>query len=246
VHADPLLVRHRDAAQLAAATGARLITALADAQAARGRASVVLTGGGTGTALLRAARDSPARDTVDWSLVDVWWGDERFVPAADPDRNDLGADEALLDAVPLDPARVHRMAPSDGVYDRPESAAAAYAAELAERPDPVFDVVLLGVGEDGHVASLFPEQPALGETQRTVVAVHGSPKPPPVRLSLTFPALNAAREVWLVTAGEGKADAVALLFTSHANGTLQVPAAGVRGHERTLWLFDDAAVSRRP
>jgi 6-phosphogluconolactonase len=192
--------------------------------------------------MLRAVADSPARDAVDWSAVDVWWGDERFLPAGDPERNETGARSALLDAVPLDPARVHVMAPSDGPFgDDADAAARAYAEELGDAP---FDVVLLGVGPDAHVASLFPGHPGASVTDRTVIAVRESPKPPPVRISLTFPALNRAQEVWLLASGEGKAGAVALA-RSTTDRTV-APAAGARGTARTLWLLDAAAAAELP
>src|SRR5690606_33810509 len=125
------------------------------AQAERGQASVVLTGGRIAAAVYRAVRELPARDAVDWSRVDVWWGDERFLPAGHPDRNETQAREALLDHVPIPAHRVHPMPPSDGPDGAdPEAAASRYAAELATaaRPGtaelPHFDVLLLGVGED--------------------------------------------------------------------------------------------------
>lgn len=247
----PEVVILPDATVLAAAISARLVTRLVDAQAARGTASVVLTGGGLGTSTLRALRESPARDAIDWRRVDIWWGDERFVPAAAPERNDGQATAALLSALPLDPARVHPFPPSDGEFaDDPEAAAAAYADALAAAAQPEdhgdvprFDVLMLGVGEEGHVASIFPESPALYD-DRSVVAVHNSPKPPPTRLSLTMPAINAAAEVWLTTAGGSKAAAVAMALGGA--GPTQVPAAGPRGRSRTLWLLDRAAASRLP
>ncbi|WP_241094388.1 6-phosphogluconolactonase, partial [Actinacidiphila bryophytorum] len=219
---------------MARAAAARLITRIVDAQASRGAASVVLTGGRNGNALLAALAESPARDAVDWARLDVWWGDERFLPDGDPERNVTQA-ATLLDAVPLDPARVHPMAASDGPYGSDvEAAAEAYAAELAAAAGPgdhgrvpAFDVLMLGVGPDTHVASLFPEHPAVRERTRTVVGVHGSPKPPPTRISLTLPAICAAHEVWLLAAGEDKAGAVALALS--APGELQAPASGARG-----------------
>lgn len=242
---------HATADLLAKAAAARLVTRLVDAQAASGSASVVLTGGGVGTAILRELRDNPARDAVDWRRVTVWWGDERFVPADDPERNDRQAAEALLDSVPVDPARVHRFPAADGPFaGDPEAAAGAYAAELAAatRPEdhgpvPRFDVLLLGVGEEGHVASIFPESPAAYE-ERPVVAVRGCPKPPPIRLTMTFPTIGAATEVWVVAAGAAKAPAAA--WALGGAGQVQVPAAGVRGRSRTLWLLDRAAASRLP
>jgi 6-phosphogluconolactonase len=239
VHADPVL--------LAQAAAARLVVKLLDAQAARSVASVVLTGGGIATAMYEALRDSPARDAVNWRNVEIWWGDERFLPAGHPERNDVHARTVLLDALPLDPARVHQMPPSDGPDgDDPEAAAARYALELAAaaRPSraalPHFDVLLLGVGPDGHVASVFPEHPVAYET-RPVSAVRGSPKPPPTRITLTLPALNTAEEVWLIAAGAEKASAVGMALAGA--GPVQVPAAGVCGVGRTLWLLDRAAAA---
>lgn len=247
----PEVVVTPNADLLAKSIAARLVTRLVDAQAARGSASIVLTGGGIGIAVLRELRANPARDAVDWRVVDVWWGDERFVPADDPERNERQARDALLDDLPLDPARVHAFAASDGPFGNdPEAAADAYARELAAAATPEdhgdvprFDVLMLGVGEEGHTASIFPESPAAYD-ERTVVAVHGCPKPPPTRLSLTFRAIGAANEVWLATAGGQKAGAVALALGGA--GPVQVPAAGARGRSRTLWLLDRAAASKLP
>ncbi|MFJ8555911.1 6-phosphogluconolactonase [Streptomyces microflavus] len=246
----PQLVVHRDKELMAQAAAARLITKIVDAQAARGHASVVLTGGRNGNGLLAALAAAPARDAVDWARLDLWWGDERFLPEGDPERNVTQAREALLDAVPLDPARVHAMPATDGPYGKGvDEAAAGYAAELAAAAGPedhgrvpAFDVLMLGVGPDTHVASLFPELPAVRETERTVVGVHGAPKPPPVRVSLTLPAIRAAREVWLLAAGEDKAEAAAIALSGA--GEIQAPAAGAYGRSRTLWLLDTAAASQ--
>ncbi|UOE22014.1 6-phosphogluconolactonase [Thermobifida halotolerans] len=246
----PTVVVQPDADLLAKATAARIVTRLVDAQALRGTASVVLTGGGIGIAVLERLAQAPARDAVDWSRVDVWWGDERFLPSGDPERNETQARRALLDHVPVPAERVRPMAASDGVDgDDPEAGARRYADALREAAEygdavPVFDVCLLGVGPDAHVASLFPERPAMYETERTVVAVHGSPKPPPVRISLTLPAIRAAREVWLLASGESKADAVRMALDKA--GPVQVPAAGARGRNRTLFLLDCAAASALP
>ncbi|MEU1328164.1 6-phosphogluconolactonase [Streptomyces microflavus] len=248
----PQLVVHRDKELMAQAAAARLITKIVDAQAARGHASVVLTGGRNGNGLLAALAAAPARDAVDWARLDLWWGDERFLPEGDPERNVTQAREALLDAVPLDPARVHAMPATDGPYGKDvDEAAAGYAAELAAAAGPedhgrvpAFDVLMLGVGPDTHVASLFPELPAVRETERTVVGVHGAPKPPPVRVSLTLPAIRGAREVWLLAAGEDKAEAAAIALSGA--GEIQAPAAGAYGRSRTLWLLDTAAASQLP
>ncbi len=248
----PQIAVHHDPREMARAAAARLITRIVDTQSARGAASVVLTGGRNGNGLLAALAESPARDAIDWSRLDLWWGDERFLPEGDPQRNVTQATEALLSSVPLDPGRVHPMPASGGEYgDDADAAAAAYAAELAgaAAPEdhagvPAFDVLLLGLGPDTHVASLFPEHPGVREADRTVVGVHGAPKPPPTRVSLTLPAIRSAREVWLLAAGEDKADAVALALSGA--GELQAPAAGAYGTARTLWMLDSAAATRLP
>jgi 6-phosphogluconolactonase len=244
------VVVHADAGVLAPAVAARLIVKIIDAQAERGWAAVVLTGGRVAAAVLRAIRELPAADAVDWSHVDLWWGDERFLPSGDPDRNDTQARAALLDALPLDPARVHAMPASDGPDgDDAESAARRYAGELAASAGPGhaelphFDVLMLGVGEDGHVASIFPEHPVAYQTG-TVAAVHNSPKPPPTRITLTLPTINTAEEVWLIAAGSDKAAAVGMAISGA--GAVQLPAAGVTGVTRTRWLLDRAAAANVP
>ena len=247
----PEILVHPDAGLLAKAVAARLVTRLVDAVAAAGHAHLVLTGGGIGTAVLVELAAAPARDAVDWRQVDFWWGDERFVPAGNPDRNETGARSALLDRINLDPARVHPMPGPDGLDgDDPEAAAARYASWLAAaaRPEdhgpvPSFDVLILGIGPEGHVASLFPGMPAVYDN-RPVVAVRGSPKPPPIRISLTFPSIQAAREVWILASGEEKAGAVALALSG--SGPVQLPAAGARGRQRTLFLLDEAAAAKLP
>jgi 6-phosphogluconolactonase len=133
---------------------------------------------------------------------------------------------------------------------RPEESAEAYAAELARaaRPEdhgpvPTFDLVVLGMGPDGHVASLFPGHPAVYE-EGAVVGVRGAPKPPPERVTLTLSSINVARQVWLVVTGEDKAKAVRMALSGA--GPVQIPAAGVAGRSQTLWLLDRAAASALP
>lgn len=236
---------------LAASVAARLTTRLVDIQATGRIPSVVLTGGGIGIAVLELVLDAAARDAVDWRRVDFWWGDERYVAAGDPERNDVQAREALLDHVAVDPTRIHAFPAADGPHGQDVDAAAdAYAAELRTHarpedhgPVPRFDVLLLGIGEEGHTASIFPESPAAYE-ERPVVAVRNCPKPPPTRLTLTFPSLCAAQEVWIVAAGAAKANPVAMALSGA--GQVQVPAAGARGRGRTLWLLDRAAAAKLP
>lgn len=245
----PEVFVHATGGLLASAAAARTVTRLADAVAARGRAHLVLTGGGIGTKVMAAIAASPARDAVDWRLVDFWWGDERFEVTGDPERNETGARSALLDHLSLDPSRVHVIPGPDGPDgDDPDAAAARYAAELAAAADggasvPAFDVLMLGIGPEGHVASIFPDSPA-AHAGGTVVAVRNSPKPPPTRISLTFGALQAAREVWVLASGAEKAEAVAGAVSGVSQ--VELPAAGARGRERTLFLLDEAAAAKLP
>ncbi len=245
----PTVIVHRSPEELASAVCARLITTLVDVQSAGRVAHWVLTGGTIADKIHAAVAATTARDAVDWSRVEFWWGDERFVAADDDDRNERQARQALLDQLRVDPDRVHPMPSADTGLDA-EAAAAAYAETLraATRPEdhgvvPTFDVVMLGVGPDGHVASLFPERPALYD-ERPVTAVRGSPKPPPTRVTMTMPTLQHGREVWFVASGEEKAKAVHLALSGA--GVVQIPAAGPRGRERTLWLLDQAAASELP
>ena len=245
----PEILVNRDAERLAHAVAARLITRLVDVQSSGKVAQVVLTGGRVASVVYRAVAESPARSAIDWQRVEFWWGDERFLPDGDPDRNETQAREALLDHVDVDPARVHPMPADTG--QGAEAAATAYAAELSKALSasdrdgvPTFDVLLLGVGPDGHVASLFPEHPGLHSEDVAAIAVHGSPKPPPTRISLTFPALNRAHEVWFVVSGDDKAKAVRLALAD--TGRLQIPAAGVKGLNRTLWLLDESSAQELP
>ncbi|MBM9466214.1 6-phosphogluconolactonase [Nakamurella leprariae] len=232
---------------LVAATAARLITELVSRQAGGTVPSVVLTGGGTGIGVLAAVAASPARAAVDWSHVEFWWGDERFVPADDDERNDRQARQAFLDQLEVDPELVHAMAPVDGpLGDDPDAAAAAYQQLLADRGvlERGFDVLMLGVGPEGHVASIFPDSPAAA-SQDWVTAVRDCPKPPPTRISLTFPAIGLADQVWLITAGGGKAEAVARAVGGAA--PQDVPAAGAIGRSATWWFVDrDAAAQVDP
>lgn len=244
VHADPDV--------LAAAAAARLITRLVDLQSAGAVPKLVLTGGGIGIALLDHLRRTVARDAVDWSRIDFYWGDERFLPPGDPERNETQARAALLDHVRVDPDRVFPMGADEGSGPAgADAAAAGYADALAAaaRPEdhgpvPSFDVMLLGMGGEGHTASVFPHSPAVYETERTVVAVYNCPKPPPTRVTLTLPAIRRAAEVWILATGQAKAAAVALALGGA--GEVAVPVAGAHGRRRTRWLLDRAAAGKLP
>lgn len=243
-----IVATYPDAAALVAAAGDRLADAIEAAIAARGRALVVLTGGGNGIALLHRLGEHAAR--IDWTRVHLFFGDDRFVPAADGDRNDKQAREALLGRIEIPAANVHAMPASDGDYgDDLDAAAQAYQEVLAAnadpgQPAPDFDVHLLGMGAEGHINSLFPDTAAVREDTRLVVGVPDSPKPPPQRITLTLPAIRRSREVWLVVSGESKAEAVAAAVGGA--DPIAVPAAGATGREQTVWLLDEAAASLLP
>jgi 6-phosphogluconolactonase len=200
--------------------------------------SVALAGGSTPRAMYEIlAQKFGTR--VDWSRVDVFFGDERCVAADHPDSNYRMAREALLDHVPLGADRVHRML---GELD-PEEAARKYEATLARvlGPSPHIGLVLLGMGGDGHTASLFPGTPALDERTRLVVA-NRVDKLNAWRLTLTYAALNAGREVIITTTGSEKADALATVF----NGPdLAVPIQAIRPESgRLTWLVDRKAAAK--
>ncbi|MET0767742.1 MAG: 6-phosphogluconolactonase [Aeromicrobium sp.] len=223
-----------DADVLARAIAQRMTDRVIRVQAQGRRPSIVLTGG---TIAIEAYRHIDPVGEADWTDVDLYWGDERFVPEGHDDRNDQQARDAFLDRLGVPDERIHAM-PAHGCELSMADAADAYAASLPTDP---FDLVLLGMGPDGHIASLFPGFPQLHETARRAVEVFDSPKPPPHRISLTYPALNHADSVWLLVSGQGKAPAVARAL---GTGTIEdTPAVGARGIAETVWLLDEAAAS---
>ncbi|WP_300264854.1 6-phosphogluconolactonase [Microbacterium sp.] len=208
-------------------------------------AHIALTGGSMGGAVLRAVAAHPNVGVIDWSLVHFWWGDERFVAHDDADRNAVQSRDALLDHIDVPAENVHEIAASDSGLTLDE-AAEAYAQELARFADdgqawPSFAVCFLGVGPDGHIASLFPDRAEVTETDAVALPVRDSPKPPPERVTLTRPVINASKRVWLVLTGADKASALglALAGASYTN----VPAAGAKGRKRTIFFVDEAAAS---
>jgi len=225
---------------VARAVAEQLVARIAAVQAEGRLPSVVLTGGTIANEIYRAVARLPSAD-VDWMDVDFWWGDERYVPADSPDRNDRAAELDLLDVVGVDPARVHAMPARDEAHPDVATAAASYAELVRTHAGEPFDLVLLGLGPDGHVASLFPGFPQLEIEDDSAVAVTGSPKPPPERITLTFSALNRTHEVWFVVAGKDKADAVARALAD-SGSVRETPARGITCANRTWWL-DEAAAS---
>lgn len=239
---------HPDKEALAGSVAARFLTKMIDVLEEQEQAHVCLTGGTMGSAVLAAIAASPARDSLDWTRIQFWWSDERYLPRGDAERNETQSRAALLDALNLDPAQIHAL-PAPGEQPDIEAAARAYEAELqSAAPEgerwPRFDVMFLGVGPDGHIASLFPEHDQVRETERVVVAETDSPKPPPERLSFTLPVINSADRVWLVLAGADKAGALGLTLAGASLS--EVPAAGVQGRKRTVFFVDADAAAEVP
>jgi 6-phosphogluconolactonase len=246
--AEKRVVITADATTLAEAVAARFLNRVAKRVDEGGLAHVSLTGGTMGSAVLAAASRSSRLDRIDWSRVHFWWSDERFVPRGDDDRNEKQARAALLDALDIPAANIHAVAASDEGIGL-DAAAARYADELArfgegEELWPAFDVCFLGVGPDGHIASLFPDRPEILITDRTVVPVRDSPKPPPDRVSMTRPVINGSKRVWMVISGSDKASALGLALAGASYAS--VPAAGAKGRKRTVFFVDEAAASQVP
>ncbi|MGZ6764596.1 MAG: 6-phosphogluconolactonase [Nocardioides sp.] len=231
---------HEDAATLATAVAGELLDRIADAQASGAIPNICLTGGTIAEAIHREVARLADDSGVDWGAVEIWFGDERFVAPDSPDRNAGQAKAAFLDEVGVPAHRIHQM-PSTAEVADVEVGADAYAQEVLAMGGH-FDVMMLGVGPDGHIASLFPGFPQLDTTNALAVGVTGSPKPPPERISLTYQAIRDSSAVWFLVSGDGKADAVA--------GALggadlhEIPAVGAYGHDETIWFLDRAAASK--
>lgn len=239
-----LIVVHPTPQVLANAAAARFLTAILDQQSVASPVHVALTGGTVGIATLAEASKSPLVQAIDWSQVHLWWGDERFLPEGDSERNEVQARAAWLDSLDgLPPENIH-FVPRAQEGATVEQAAAAYSQELRDHaPEgaslPQFSIVLLGMGPDSHVASLFPGHPDALKNDAPAIAVHNSPKPPALRVSLTFDVINSADQVWIIAAGAEKAAAVESGLS--AVDAQDCPVSAVHGRSRTLWLLDAAA-----
>jgi 6-phosphogluconolactonase len=208
VSTQPRIEVHESSEALATAVAGELLARLEDAQTAGHEPQISLTGGTIAEDIHREVARLSASSEVDWSRVVVWWGDERFVAPDSSDRNAGQAREAFLSAVGVDPAKVHEMPSTADAADVDEGAV-AYSDAVRSFGSGEFDVMMLGMGPDGHVASLFPGFPQLDVDDRIAVGVTDSPKPPPERISLTFSALNRSKSVWFLVSGDQKAPAVA-------------------------------------
>lgn len=239
-----VLKKFTSAPELAVGIADQLAHTIVGALAVRGVAHVVLTGGRIGTACLAALREHPLTADIPWDGVHFWWSDERFVRAGDSERNDVGASAELLNSLNLPEEHVHRMPASDQGLTLSEAAETYWAEIVAIMADDItFDVCLLGVGEDGHVASLFPHLSGIEDNRVSVIPVTDSPKPPSERLTFTRPLIDRSRQVWLLASGSAKADAVATIMDVEA---APLPAATVEGLSRTILFVDTDAAAGLP
>ena len=209
------------------------------ALAAPGRFAIALSGGSTPKRLFEILAEPAFAARFPWARTHLFWGDERFVPKDHPDSNFRMTKLALLDHVPVPPGQVHPMPtsgdPDAAARDYQATLQAYYGAESLDMTRPMFDVMLLGLGENGHTASLFPGTPALDETLRWVVPVTAGV--PQTRLTLTYPVLACSSRVVFLVAGKGKAEVLKAVLA----GDRTQPAARVSAAGEVLWFTDDAA-----
>lgn len=233
----PIVHRFSDADSVARAVANAMLEKL---QSATETVHVALTGGTVGVASLARFADLDGAKSLDYSNIHFWWGDERFVASDSPDRNAVQARNAMFRHLNVAEANIHEFPAADSGLSL-DTAAEEFSAELSKyavgATHPKFALVLLGMGPDGHVASLFPDRqaPAAGVT---VFAEHDSPKPPPQRLSLSYEVINSADEIWFTVAGADKAEAVSIAFSDDPE---RIPAGRVHGTNRTVWFVDQTA-----
>jgi len=237
-----------DAGSLSEAAGHEFVRCAREAVAARGRFAVALSGGSTPQRLYQLLAAEPLRDRVDWGRVEIFWGDERCVPPDHPESNYRMAREAMLAQLPIPDEHIHRLeaerADHNGAARDYEATIGRVFGVSAGSEPPAFDVILLGMGPDGHTASLFPHTKALEETTRWVVA-NFVPKLDTERLTLTRPILNRAREVLFLVAGADKAEPLAEVLTGPSD-PVRLPSQSIQPAGRLVWYVDRAAAGRLP
>lgn len=219
-----------------------LLRVVGEAVAKRGRCSVSLSGGRTPETMFELWSSDEYRKATPWDQLHLFWGDERYVSQADPLSNFAMTKRALLDRVPIAAKNVHPMPTG---FPKPEDAAAAYAGELRSyfgTDAPAFDVQLLGLGGEGHTASMFPGSKALDEKEAWCLAVT-VPATPPQRLTLTYPILNQALHTYFLVAGESKREILAAIAAEPDSTPSRYPAARVRPANPAVWMLDQAAAS---
>ena len=230
-----LVNRFKDGASVARNAAKAFFEKMDEVLAEKAEAHVAITGGTVGIATLAEIAANPRAASFDFNRINFWWGDERFVPAADGDRNALQAHNALFSKITIDSSKLHPFPSADNGLNLDE--AAAQFAKYVASVKPHFDLVFLGMGPDGHINSLFPGKPTPAAGVQ-IVAEHDSPKPPPQRLTFTYEAMNAADEIWFTVAGADKADAVNVAF---GDDPTSLPVGRVHGVKRTVWFVDQTA-----
>ena len=241
--------RFADVDLLVTAAAELFIEAAVEAIRQRGRFLVVLSGGSTPRGLYRRLASNDFRHRCDWSRVEFFWGDERSVPPDHTESNYRMAREYLLDPLGIAAGQIHRMPADETDLNR---AAANYQREIADvcgvdhhGPPPAFDLVLLGMGDDGHTASLFPHTAALAETERWVVANH-VPQLSTDRMTMTAPLINRARQIVLLVCGAGKASRLNEVLTGPPDAE-RLPAQMIWPVAGSIhWLIDDSAAAKLP
>lgn len=233
------VVRLDDEADVPEIVAIRLLDRIVDLQSRQPIVHLCLTGGDAANRLYERFADLAATSPLDATKLQLWWGDERFLASTDAERNSLQAVTRLARTVSINAADTHMMPGKDGRKDSHE-AAAEYATELG---DTTFDITLLGIGADGHIGSIFPRHPSFDpDTTRRVIGVEDAPKAPSERISLTLPMFSRSDEVWFMTTGAAKAEAVA----GALGGDRELPASHVHGRLSTWWFLDEAAASGLP
>ncbi|MEY4451136.1 MAG: hypothetical protein RLZZ380_257 [Actinomycetota bacterium] len=230
----PLVNRFSDSHAVAEAAAADLFEFVESKLKSQSEVHVAVTGGTVGIATLAAASNLGFRD-LDLSRLHIWWGDERYVESTSADRNAVQATNAWLRKLNIPVMNVHEFPSTDSGLS--VSDAAAFFEAVFDGAGITFDLMLMGMGPDGHIASLFPGH-SEGEAQNTVIAETDSPKPPSQRLSFSYKAINQSREIWFTVAGADKAEAVSVAFGENPES---LPVGRIRGKEKTVWYVDQTA-----
>lgn len=234
---ETLVNRYATADAVAIAAAEAGIARIVELQAGLDRVDIAITGGTVGIKTLACWAANARRADIDYDRLHIWWGDERFVAADSSDRNFVQAWDALLSQLPIAAKNLHQFPAADAGMDLDEAAVAFLQHWRAEAP--VIQFAYMGMGPDGHVASLFPGHESLGASA-SVIAEHDSPKPPAARLSFGYDAICAFKEIWFTVAGADKAEAVSVAFSGEPE---RLPVGRIHGAERDVWFIDDSAAS---
>ncbi|WP_269928118.1 6-phosphogluconolactonase [Kocuria massiliensis] len=245
MHSIPRIHEYSTKDLVAESAAARLLLLLADEAPGRNAVHVSITGGSLGTRIWSEVAASTLVNTVPWDKVHIWWSDERFLEAGDAERNAQQTFDAFFGAGPIPRGNIHVMGSATD-YDHQDEAASAYADELRTfaqpgESSPRFMVSLLGMGPDGHLASLFPGREEILSSVDGVMGISDSPKPPPERVTMTLPMINRSERIWFLVSGSDKREAFRRL-TSRLDGAMtpetlrDTPAVGARGEFETLYL----------